>query len=184
MKTGEAEEKLRVARLALERAERQLGVRSPAQSSILPERSGTVYAPVIHVPPVGLCIIRCLIDIVPPAGWVGFVGIPNFGWEAAYRRGVDLSRVLVVRHPGTWGAQICALMLDALDVVCVGEVDIRLPQRRRLAARARRDGRTVMTTCAWPGISRPWSGELPAWPVEAMRSRAETVDTQGSRRAV
>jgi len=113
-------------------------------------------------------LLRAAAGVAPSQGWVGFVGVRDIGWLAAREAGIDLARVVSVPEPGPLAADVVATLLDGVDVLCVDGVDLSSSQQRRLAARARRDGRVVLTTLAWPGVSRP---HRPA----ARRSREEAV---------
>ena len=68
---------------------------------------------------------------------------------------MDLERVLVLSPgEGTNVGQLCALLLDACDVVCLDVAELTRSECRTLAARARSLGRTLVTLRAWPGLSR------------------------------
>lgn len=113
--------------------------------------------PVGHVLEVvgGGSLLRAAASVVPAGGWTGFVGVGDIGWLAAREAGIDLGRVVSVPRPGPLAGDVVATLLDGVDVLCVGQVDLTGAQRRRLAARVRRDGRVVLTVRAWPGVSRP-----------------------------
>ena len=68
---------------------------------------------------------------------------------------MDLERVLVL-NPGEGAnvGQLCALLLDACDVVCLDLPLLSRAEQRTLSARARSLGRTLVTLRAWPGLSR------------------------------
>lgn len=113
-------------------------------------------------------LLRAAAGVAPSQGWIGFVGVRDIGWLAAREAGIDLVRVVSVPEPGPLAADVVATLLDGVDVLCVDGVDLSSSQQRRLAARVRRDGRVVLTTRAWPGVSRP---HRPAAP----RTREEAV---------
>lgn len=100
-------------------------------------------------------LLRAAAGVAPSRGWIGFVGVRDIGWLAAREAGIDLARVVSVPEPGPLVADVVATLLDGVDVLCVDGVDLSSSQQRRLAARVRRDGRVVLTTRAWPGVSRP-----------------------------
>ena len=50
--------------------------------------------------------------------------------------------------------ELCALLLDACDVVCLDVAGLTRFEQRGLTARARSLGRTLVTLRAWPGLSR------------------------------
>ncbi|MDY2668018.1 hypothetical protein [Schaalia hyovaginalis] len=101
-------------------------------------------------------ILRALGEALPEGGWGGIIGLNDLGWEAAAKAGVDLSRILVIPRPMGDGAQVCSLLLEALDLVCADGELIAPPARRRLAALARSHRRILLTTTRWAGLSRPW----------------------------
>ncbi len=84
--------------------------------------------------------------------WVAVVGQPTFGLLAAAEAGVDLTRLAVVPSPGADAATVLGALVDGMDAVVVGprvaHVDA---DRRRLSARARARGATLLPTVAWPG---------------------------------
>lgn len=124
--------------------------RGPAGAS-----PGVGVGRVLEVSPGTGALLRAAARVVPAQGWIGFVGVHDIGWVAAGEAGIDLSRVLSVPDPGPLAADVVATLLDGVDVLCMEEADLSLPQQRRLAARIRRDGRIILTSRAWPGISRP-----------------------------
>ena len=96
--------------------------------------------------------------------WLGFVGLPSLGFEAAAELGVVLARVVVV-DPSAGRSRwptVVATLLEAVDLVYVA-----VPGRvaggdaRRLVARARERGSVLVRL---PGHDGPGS---PAWPVPA-----------------
>ena len=107
--------------------------------------------------------------------WLGFVGLPSLGLEAAAELGVVLERVVVVDPPppgpgdgsrarSRWPT-VVATLLEAVDLVYVA-----VPGRvaggdaRRLVARARERGSVLVRLPAHDG--RGGHGP-PAWPVPA-----------------
>lgn len=84
--------------------------------------------------------------------WAAVVGQPVIGMLAAAEMGVDLSRLILVPHPGPEAATALAALFDGLDVVVVGpEAPLLGQDRRRLVARARDRGTVVLATAPWPG---------------------------------
>lgn len=150
-----AEERLRRAREALRAAELGTGLLRAADEELVPE--GPARG-VFHVPGGNGALIAALARALPPGGWGGVVGVPDLGWEAVGRAGIDLSRLLVVADPGSSAAQACALLLDGVDVVCIEGGLIETRARGRLAGIARLRRRALLTTSPWAGVSRPWSG--------------------------
>ena len=87
--------------------------------------------------------------------WLGFVGDEGIGWAAAARRGIAMSRTIVVPDvpSGQW-SMVGAALLDALDIVVVAPSwPVRQAAARRLAARGRERGSVLLvlaTRFAWP----------------------------------
>lgn len=78
-------------------------------------------------------------------------GVGDIGWEWAAQQGMELGRVLVLNagqaaHVG----ELCSLLVDACDVVCLDLPELRQDERRVLAARARSLGTTIVTPQMWP----------------------------------
>ena len=79
--------------------------------------------------------------------WCAAVGLPSLGLVAAAELGVALERFpLVARPGGEWPAVVAALV-DAVDVVVVQlPRHVRVPDARRLVAKARDRGTVLVTT--------------------------------------
>jgi len=92
--------------------------------------------------------------------WVGVVGLPALGLEAAARLGLHLDHLALVPAPGAEWVEVVAVLVDSVDVVVVVcPARCRAGDARRLAARARERGALLVVACpSLPGI-RP-----PAWP--------------------
>lgn len=150
---SDARVRLLQARQALSRAENSVGLRG--RVAIEESRSPGARAPVLQGPAERGQLIRLLIDACPLEGWIGLCGVGHIGWEWAQKQGMDLERVLVL-NPGEGAnvGQLCALLLDACDVVCLDLPLLSRTEQRTLSARARSLGRTLVTLRAWPGLSR------------------------------
>ncbi|WP_455134856.1 hypothetical protein [Schaalia cardiffensis] len=144
-----AAQRLRRAREALRAAEYGSGL---ARSPSLGEKRGAIH----HVEGGRAVFIDALIHTLPAAGWAGFLGVADFGWEAAARAGLDLERVLTIPDPKGDPARIAALLIESFDVVCIGEELLNLREKRTLAAKARSYQCTILLEQAWTGISRPY----------------------------
>ena len=98
--------------------------------------------------------------------WAAIVGMPQVGVVAAARRGIDLSRLALVPHPGAEAATVVGACIDGMDVVVLGpRLAIGDQDRRRLAARARERGTVLVSAGPWTGahvaltVTRAsWSG--------------------------
>jgi hypothetical protein len=88
--------------------------------------------------------------------WVAAVGFPRLGLAAASRLGVSLARLLLVDEPPgaePWNperwAQVLGALAGAVDLVLVGgAVRVRRSDARRLQARARERGTTIVSVGA------------------------------------
>lgn len=147
MLTLSSVDRLRAARSALAAAENSVGLRDN-----LDEAGGGVF----HGPTGGGPFLRAAVALTPDSGWVAFVNVRNIGWVAGAEAGFDLSHVLHIPQVGPHGAQVLALLIEGVDVLCVGDVFLERSHMRRLAARARAERTTILSTQPWPGISRPW----------------------------
>ncbi len=179
-RVGEATSRLGRARLALVQAEERTGLRSARERSL--DRGELVEDPVraaesvrvgapeaeasgkgtagriLEIPSGGGPLLRAAAGIVRQreGSWTGLVGVEDIGWVALREAGLDLDRVVSVPHPGPFAADVVATLLEGVDILCVGDIDLSNAQRRRLGARIRRDGSIVLSTLAWPGLSRPY----------------------------
>ncbi len=85
-------------------------------------------------------------------GWVGIVGAPDLNYSAAHDLGVDLSKLLVVPHPGDKTPQVIATLIDGTDLILLGpHVTLTPAEQRTLAARAKERGTHIITGRPWPG---------------------------------
>lgn len=149
--------RLRKAREALSRAENSVGLCGRLDVEERCSMGG--FVPVLLGPQKRGQLIRLLIDVCPSEGWVGVCGVCHIGWEWAQRQGMDLERVLVLNPDEEANAgQLCALLLEGCDVVCLDLPQLSRTEQRTLAARARSLGRTLVTLRMWPGLSRDAAG--------------------------
>lgn len=99
--------------------------------------------------------------------WVGFAGWEDFGAEAATQVGVDLSRTVLVPHPGEHWLEVTAALVDVLTVVVlrpatrVDEKSVSVLQARLRARSAalvvwgdwpRADARITTQQVRWRGL--------------------------------
>lgn len=109
-------------------------------------------------------------EVTRSGAWVAVVGIPDAGWLAAHEIGVDLARCVVVavddeRH---WPDAVAALV-GAVDLVMTRTpVGVRDRDLRRVAARCRERGTTLLTLPggadgAALGVERRLVGSAPEW---------------------
>ena len=117
--------------------------------------------------------------------WVAMLGMPQVGVVAAARRGIELSRLALVPHPGVEAATAAGACIDGMDVVVLGpRLALSDADRRRLVARARERGTVLLSAGAWTGAhvslrvqSTSWQG-LGAGDGR-LRSRTLTVARSG-----
>ncbi len=117
--------------------------------------------------------------------WAAIVGMPHVGMIAAARRGIDLSRLALVPHPGADAPAVIGACLDGMDAVVLGpRLALSDADRRRLAARARERGVVLVSAGPWTGAHvaltvcrSAWSG-LGAGDGR-LRSRTVTVARSG-----
>ncbi|MHB8504704.1 MAG: hypothetical protein ACYDEN_03120 [Acidimicrobiales bacterium] len=93
--------------------------------------------------------------VVAEGSWLGVVGLPALGVEAAAGFGLHLDRVALVPRPGTRWLEVAAALVDAMDVVVVDPPRrCRGGDARRLTARTReRHGLLVVVDksgAGWP----------------------------------
>ncbi len=147
----DAHARLLAAREVLNRAERAVGLR--ARNDI--EHGSTGASPILLGPTSRSELIRLLIDVCPTGGWIGVCGVGDIGWEWAAQQGMDLDRVLVLNaEKDSPLVDLCALLVDACDVICLDIPELSGAHQRILAARARSMGRTIVTLSSWQGLSR------------------------------
>lgn len=155
MRTGG--ERLRRARLALALAEQTAGVRSVGERAVERADPSVGTGGIFEVGAGVGRLVRAAVRLAPPHAWTVFVGLPDVGWAAAQRAGIDLSRAVSVPEPGTRAAEVLGLLVEGFDVVCAGPMRLAYAERRALAARIRRRGCLLLTATAWPGLSVRWS---------------------------
>jgi hypothetical protein len=100
-------------------------------------------------------------------GWCAVVGVPSFGYVAAAGYGVRLETLGLVPQPGNAWAEVVSALAPGVDALLVHPPEQVSGQlARRLIAKARRSGCTVLTLgSTWAGsdvrvsvASREWQG--------------------------
>ena len=82
-------------------------------------------------------------------------GETTHGWEWGKQEGKEIHRVLLLNAGKDHQVgDLCSLLIEACDVVCLDIPELSGAQQRTLAARARSMGRTIVTLRPWPGLSR------------------------------
>jgi hypothetical protein len=104
--------------------------------------------------------------------WVGCVGFPHLGWEAAAEVGVRLDRLVAVAPSTRQWATVVAALLDAFDLVVCGPGPVpAAADLRRLRARARERGTVLVgVTC---DALRGGGARTTGWPSVDARLRVE-----------
>ncbi len=83
--------------------------------------------------------------------WVGVVGAPDLGYEAAAALGVDLERTIVVPHPGEHWLGVVAALVDVASVVLVRPpVAVAEHPAERMRARLRTKDAALVCWGEWP----------------------------------
>jgi hypothetical protein len=98
--------------------------------------------------------------------WAAIVGLPHVGVVSAARRGIDLSRLALIPHPGPEAATVAAACVDGMDIVVLGSrLAMSDADRRRLVARARERGVVILSVGPHPAthvalrvLRSEWSG--------------------------
>ncbi|MFI9488564.1 hypothetical protein ACIG47_19410 [Promicromonospora sp. NPDC052451] len=155
---------LEAARHALRSAERRVGVRHRSEvlapvpshpepvTGLLP--GGVLPAGAAAVVSDSAGLLGRLLGAAQQDGWLAVVGWPALGMVALAEAGVDLERTFLVPDAGGQPAQILAALLDGMDVVVVGPgARVTGAEQRRLLARARQHGSTILSTKGWQGAA-------------------------------
>ena len=110
-------------------------------------RGATVVVDTDHTAPGAVSLALALVAAASATGsWAGVVGVPDLGLVAAAELGVRLERVALIPRvePAQWVTVVGAL-LDAVDVVIAHPpAHLRGGDARRLTARARERGSTLI----------------------------------------
>jgi hypothetical protein len=133
----------------------------PALASVLSLRCGSTCA--VDSPGLALALAA---GPSRAGGWVGVVGIPDVGWEAAGELGLDLDRTVAVPDPGEHWLSVTAGLIEVTSVVVVRpQARVSEGQAARVAARLRQRGSVLIVDGQWPRCSvslttvqNRWSG--------------------------
>jgi len=132
----------------------------PAPGTFLvPGTPGRSSASPGRVPGLTSLLLLLLAGASSGGDWCAVVGFPELGLAAASELGADLDRIVLVPRPGTEGRwqSVVSTLLETVDLVCLApDVPVRPSDARRLSARARERGSTlVVLDAACPtGIAR------------------------------
>ncbi len=171
METRQA--RLEAARAALAAVEGRVGTTreawdspelplAPALTQLLPR--GLRRGHVIAVENSTSLLLALASEASREGAWTVIVGMPHVGVLAAARRGIDLSRLALIPHPGTQAPAVMGAVVDGMDVVIVGEgLAVSDADRRRIAARARERGSVVLAARGWAGAHVHLAVERSRW---------------------
>lgn len=96
--------------------------------------------------------------------WVGVVGAPDLGYEAAAGLGVDLERTIVVPHPGEHWLSVAAALVDVASVVLVRPAGpVAEHPAERLRARLRTKDAALVCWGEWPRSAARFSVRESSW---------------------
>ncbi len=133
----------------------------PALASVLSVRTGTACS--VDTPGLALALAA---GPSRAGAWVGIVGLPDLGWEAACGLGLELERTIAVPEPGEHWLSVTAGLIDVTTVVVVRPpTRVTEAQAARVAARLRQRGSVLVVEGGWPRsalslqtVSNRWSG--------------------------
>lgn len=156
---GSAEERAARARAALATVQSRVGTTrdrweapalplAPALESLLP--GGLRRGQVIQVSGSTSLVLALVAQASREGSWAAMIGMPQVGVVAAARRGIELSRLALIPHPGAQAPAVAGVCVDGMDVVVMGErLALSDADRRRIAARARERGVVIVGVGSW-----------------------------------
>jgi hypothetical protein len=131
----------------------------PALASVVTVRTGTSCA--VDSPSLALALAA---GPSQAGGWVGLVGMPDLGWEAAQEFGVDLSRTIAVPNPGEHWLSVTAGLIDVATMVVVRPpCRVGDKQAASLSARMRPRGAVLIVDGHWPRSALTLTTERNQW---------------------
>ncbi|WP_454859708.1 hypothetical protein [Promicromonospora soli] len=155
---------LEAARTALHSAERRVGVRHQSEvlapvpqhleplTALLP--GGVLPAGAAAVVSDSVGLLGWLLGATQQGKWLAVVGWPALGAVALAEAGVDLERTFLVPDAGGQTVAVLAALLGGIDVVVVGPgALVTGAEQRRLLARARQHGSTILSPETWQGAT-------------------------------
>ncbi len=166
---------LDAARALLRRAEQRVGVTShdPEPITATSARTGGLELLLPAGLPAGAActitgstslLLMALAASQTTERWVAFVGMPAVGMLAVDEAGIDLRRVAHIPDVAGNGTAVVAALLDGVDHVVVGPACPLAPaDRRRLLARARERGTTLVATSSWEGAALALEVQRTVW---------------------
>jgi hypothetical protein len=130
----------------------------PSLAPLLPEaglRRGNVLAVTGGGGSTSL-LVSLVAGAMAEGSWVGVVGLPALGLEAASRLGLRLDHLALIPSPGAQWTEVVGALVDSVDVVAVVPPGRCRPgDARRLVARTRERGAVMVVVgsrlaTAWP----------------------------------
>jgi hypothetical protein len=190
------EERLGRARAALKGVETRIGAGREAWDrpalplaaeldQLLPE--GLRRGQVVSVTGATSLMIALAAEASRAGSWTAAIGMPTVGVVAAARRGIELSRLALIPHPGAQAADAVGACVDGMDVVLLGErLALSDADRRRIGARARERGCVIIAAGEWPAAHARLNVESSMWSGLGagdgrLRERELTVAVSGRR---
>lgn len=84
-------------------------------------------------------------------GWLGVVGLPELGYEAAAEAGIELDRTIVIPEPGDRWPAVLAELAEVTDVVLIRPPGrLSAGQAEKLRARLRLHETALVSCGPWP----------------------------------
>jgi hypothetical protein len=118
----------------------------PGLSGVLQLRTGEAYA--VDSPSLAMALVA---GPSQAGEWIGIVGAPDLGLEAAAGFGIDLERTVVVPRPGELWLSVTAGLLDVASVVIVKPPEpASAQQAERLKSRLRMKDAALVCWGEWP----------------------------------
>lgn len=157
----------------------------PALAPLLPGQglqTGVVYS----VSPSPSLLFALMSAVSRRGSWCAAVGMPTLGLEAAAASGIDLSRLILVPHPGERWLAVVSALAEVVPLIAMNPgSQVRDAEASRLSARLRDRGCTLLTTSSWPqsegliSLHDPhWEGVGDGWGLLSDRTVTVTAQTR------
>lgn len=157
----------------------------PALAPLLPGQglqTGVVYS----VSPSPSLLFALMSAVSRRGSWCAAVGMPTLGLEAAAASGIDLSRLILVPHPGERWLAVVSALAEVVPLIAMNPGSpVRDAEASRLSARLRDRGCTLLTTSSWPqsegliSLHDPhWEGVGDGWGLLSDRTVTVTAQTR------
>lgn len=101
-------------------------------------------------------LLSLVAAVTAGGGNVAIIGQPDVGLLAAVEMGADLSRLVLIPHPGVDPMAVAAVLLDGMDLILLNLGGRRVPRARGrpMVARARQQGCVLLVTGGdWEGAT-------------------------------